>query len=120
MSPQGYVMLGDAQIRTLDLVEKIRRFRGRYTRHQICEVLGHANDDKAYQLIKRLCGQYQIATKRAPSGAAPRGDDEPPPELLTAQLIAAKRSLAAEIAGHRNSLEIGLVPRRYKVGRLEW
>lgn len=106
------------QIRTLDLVAKLRAFRGRLTRRELCEVLGYGADNRqAFRAVCRLCVAYQIAS------AAESRPTRPPPAAgpaLTSMLIEAKRSLAAEIARHHDRLRLGLVPPPYKPGPLQW
>jgi hypothetical protein len=115
----GMVSVGDGrQIRALDLVSKLRAFRGRLTRRELCEVLGYGADNRqAFNTVCRLCRTYQISA--APEPRPDRPALAPGPALTVMQ-IEAKRQLAAEIAAHRDRLRLGLVPPPFKPGPLEW
>ena len=107
--------------RTEYVIQRLRGFRGRLTRHQIAAALG-ADDAHGYKAVCRLLRTHGIA---AAKDAARRSPDPPrsrnEKNLRTdAALAEAKRQLAAEIARHHDRLRLGLVPPPYKPGPLQW
>jgi hypothetical protein len=115
----GMVSVGDGrQIRTLDLVAKLRAFRGRLTRRQLCAALGYGADNRqAWRAVCRLCDLYEINVAPEPRRRSP---PPLPAALLKVMRAKAERQLAAEIARHHKRLRAGLVPPPFKPGPLEW
>jgi hypothetical protein len=115
----GVVTVGPGQqIRTMDLVNKLRAYRGRLSRRELCAALGYgADNQRAYKVICRLCVDYQIAT--APRPGPPPRPNRPSAKVAIAMLAEARRQLAAEIEAHQDRLRDGRSP-PYKPGPLGW
>lgn len=54
--------LREGPIETLDLVARIRRFRGRLTKWQIADQLGFKGVMGGFLTVSRLCREYDITT----------------------------------------------------------
>lgn len=67
MNYPNRVTLAGKQIDTMELVSKLRTFRGRKTRREMAEALGH-NDDVSYRTICNVCKRYEVAAATAPRG----------------------------------------------------
>jgi hypothetical protein len=104
--PDRTVVIDGAEHRVIDLANKLRQFRGRLTRRQMCAELGYAADDRwAYETISGICRDFEIL---AADGKVEHEKPALSPQMTALQkadLARARSQLRDEIAAHHADLE---------------
>jgi hypothetical protein len=103
--------LREGPIETIDLVARIRRFRGRLTKKQITDQLGFKSAMTGFLTVARLCREYEIST------ADPEPDYRPGVINRDQVLELAAEQLRREIAAAQK--EAKFAP-PYRPGPLIW